>query len=102
IVDDIDGVTRVWDGRVEGLEKSEAVGDLAEQQCPGVGREATAEEVGDDGPATEGRKVERLGGTFCHAVDLRLGGRGFVLTETLKGVGPSRYLKSRPRMKYPG
>src|SRR5262249_5058615 len=55
---------------------SEAVGDLAEQKGPSVGRDAAAAEVGDDGPVTEGRKVERLGITVCHAMAWALEGVG--------------------------
>jgi hypothetical protein len=83
-VDDIDGVARVGDGRVEGLEESEAVGDLAEEEGPGVGRDTAAEEVGDDGPAPEGGKVEWLGVTVCHAMAFSSEGWGCVLTQTLQ------------------
>ena len=67
VVDDEDGMARVGDGRVEGVEEAEAVGDLAEQQGAGVGGEPAAVEVGDDGLGPEPGKVEGVAVTVCHS-----------------------------------
>ena len=42
VVDDEDGVSGVGDGGVEGVEQADLVGDLAEEQRPGVGGEPAA------------------------------------------------------------
>ena len=76
IIDDVEGWRGVGEGRVEGVEEPEAVGDLAEGRRPGVGREAPAAGVGDDGLAPEGGKGERLEVTVCRAMALPSQGRG--------------------------
>ncbi len=74
IVDDVEGIARVGDGRVEGIEKSDAVGDLAKEQRTGIGGEPATVEVGDDPLAAQGGKVEWQKVTVCHAMALLLKG----------------------------
>ena len=76
VVDDEDGLAGVGDGRVEGVEEAEAVGDLAEQQGAGVGGEPSAAEVGDDGLGPEPGKAEGVAVTVCHSGGLALEGLG--------------------------
>jgi hypothetical protein len=66
-VDEEDGMAWVGDGGVEGVEESKPIGDLAEEQHPGVGGQPTALEVGDDGFTWQGGKVEGSGVTVCHS-----------------------------------
>ena len=61
-MDDEDGMAWVGDRRVEGVEQSDPVADLAEQQRAGVGGEPAALEVGDDVLGPEGGKAEGIGG----------------------------------------
>ena len=56
-MDDEDGVSRVGDGLVEGLEEAGFLADLAEQQGAGIGGEPASRKIGDDGLGPEGGKV---------------------------------------------
>ncbi len=58
VVDDEDGVSGVGDGGVEGVEQTDRVGDLAEQQSPGIGGEPASLKVGDNSLGPQGGKVE--------------------------------------------
>ena len=60
VMDDEHGMTRIWDRRAEGVEESDVVIDLAEQEGPGICGNPSTQEVGDDGLGAEGGKVERF------------------------------------------
>ena len=90
VVDDEDGMARVGDGGVEGLEETDVVADLAEQKRPGVGGEPAALEIGDDGLGAEAGKVEGVAVTVCHSDGLAFGGHGVLLIHILQYVRSSR------------
>jgi len=102
VVDDECGISGVGDGGVEGIEEPEVVSDLAEQQGAGVGGEASAVEIGDDGLGSEAGKVKGIAVTVRHSGGLAVCGWGRVLTQSLQGVRPSRKSPAARRMKYPG
>ena len=77
------GAARAGDGPIEGAEGPEAIGDLAQEECPGVGGETAAREVGDNGLASRGGAVEGLAVAVRQARALRLEGWGCVITRTL-------------------
>src|SRR3954454_4924891 len=74
LMDDEEGMPRVGDGGVEGVEEPEAVADLAEEQGAGIGGEPAALEIGDDGLVPESGKVEGLVVTLRHSGGLAFGG----------------------------
>ena len=86
VVDGEDGMARVGDGVVEGVEESDGVGDLAEEEGAGVGGEPAAEEIGADLLGPEGGKVEGLGVTVCHGDGLAVGGIWASLIQILQHV----------------
>jgi len=76
VMDDEHGMTGVGDDGVEGVEEADPVGDLADQECPGIRREAAALEVGDDDLGPEGGKRQGAAVTVCHRDGLARDGSG--------------------------
>jgi hypothetical protein len=48
VVDDQGGVAGVGDGRVQSIEQPDPLGDLAEQQCAGIGGKPPPRKIGAD------------------------------------------------------
>src|SRR5579883_1459450 len=93
VMDDEHGMTRIWDRRVKGVEESDAVIDLAEQEGPGICGNLSTQEVGDDGLGVEPGKSQRIAVTVCHSGGLALGGGGLVLNPyptRSKAIAPYR------------
>jgi hypothetical protein len=102
VMDDDGQPSGVGDGVVEGVEESEPVSDLSEQEGAGVGGEPAALEVGDDALGPDPGKGEGFAVTVCHSGGLAVCGLGVLLTQILQGVRPSRNSITASRMKYPG
>ncbi len=83
------GEAAVGDGVIEGLEQSEPLSELAEQEGTGVGGEPPTLEVGDDRLGAESGEGEGVAVTVCHGDGLALVRWGTMLLPSLQGVRPS-------------
>ena len=62
-----DRIPRVRDDGIEGVKEPGLLGNFAEQEGAGIGREPAPQEVGDDRLVHEGGKLKRLAVTVCHS-----------------------------------
>ncbi len=89
-VHDQGGEAAVGDDAIEGVEQSEPLAELSQQEGAGVGGELAALEVGDNRLGAESGKGEGVAVTVCHSDGLALGRWRTVLLQSLQGVRPSR------------
>ena len=79
-VRDEGGVAGIGDGGVEGVDQSELLVGLAEQEDAGVGGDLTTGEVRVDCASAQARKRHGVCGPLCHRDGSRLGKRVGVVT----------------------